>query len=155
MPTTGFLGTRADVLIDLALVVFVAAPFLMTYALRLAARHRYRDHRNLQASLLAGAIVAVILLEVSIRYGPAAAAFRESAYYGTSLVRWLFLVHLAVAIPCFVCWCVLVGVSWRRFRAILPGAFSRSHRRWGHVTYVGLWLTCATGVALYVLSFAL
>ena len=155
MPTTGFLGTRADVLIDLALVVFIAAPFLMTYALRLAARRRYRQHRNLQVSLIAGAIVAVVLLEASIRYGPAAAAFQQSAYYGTSLVRGLFLVHLAVAIPCFVTWCTLVVMSWRRFRGILPGSFSATHRWWGWVTYVGLWLTCITGVALYVLSFAL
>ena len=34
---TGFLGTRADVFMDLAIAFFVAAPFLMTYAIRLAA----------------------------------------------------------------------------------------------------------------------
>ena len=37
MPTTGFLGTRADVFVDIALVLFIAAPFLMAYALRLPA----------------------------------------------------------------------------------------------------------------------
>ena len=49
---TGFLGTRADVFMDLAIAFFVAAPFLMTYAIRLAARGRYRAHRNLQAGLV-------------------------------------------------------------------------------------------------------
>ena len=58
MPTTGFLGTRADALIDLAIVFFVLAPFLMIYALRLAAQRRHREHRNLQAGLLLAAIVA-------------------------------------------------------------------------------------------------
>ena len=33
---TGFLGTRADVFMDLVITFFVAAPFLMTYAIRLA-----------------------------------------------------------------------------------------------------------------------
>ncbi len=155
MPTTGFLGTRADALIDLAVVFFVAAPFLMAYALRLAARRRYRKHRNLQASLIAVGIVAILLLEASIRYGGGAAAYAQSAYYDTPLMRGLFILHLAIAIPWFVCWCTLVGVSWRRFSGILPGSFSSAHRRWGQVTYVGLWLTCVTGVVLYVISFAL
>ena len=66
LPTTGFLGTRADAFMDLAIVFFILAPFLMAYALRLAARRRHREHRNLQASLLAAAIVAVLMLEISI-----------------------------------------------------------------------------------------
>ncbi len=155
MPTAGFLGTRADALIDFALVVFIAAPFVMTYALRLAARQDFREHRNLQAGLIAVAIVAILLLELSIRYGAGAAAFEQSAYYGTPLMEGLFLLHLAVAIPTFVGWCTLVGMSWRRFPRILPGNFSLAHRRWGRLTYAGLWITCLTGVVLYVLSFAL
>ena len=40
MPATGFLGTRADVFVDVAMVFFAAAPFLMGRALRLAAQRR-------------------------------------------------------------------------------------------------------------------
>ena len=112
---TGFLGTRADVLMDLAITFFVAAPFLMTYALRLAARGRYRAHRNLQAGLVVSGTVAVLLLEGSIQYGEAMAAYAQSAYYGTPLIRGLFSVHLWVAIPWFIGWCVLTGVSWRGY----------------------------------------
>ena len=86
MSTTGFLGTRADVFMDLAIAFFVAAPFLMTYAIRLAARGRYRAHRNLQAGLVVAGTVAVLLLEGSIQYGEAMAAYAQSAYYGTPLV---------------------------------------------------------------------
>ena len=93
---TGFLGTRADVFMDLAITFFVAAPFLMTYALRLAARGRYKAHRNLQAGLVVGGTLAVLLLEGSIQYGEAMA-----------------------------------------------------------VTYAGFWFTCITGVAMYVLCYAL
>ena len=79
MPSTGFLGTRADAFIDAAIVFFVAAPFLMAYALRLAARRRHREHRNLQAGLLVAAIVAVLMLEISIRFGNAGEAYRQSS----------------------------------------------------------------------------
>ena len=155
MPTTGFLGTRADALIDLTLVFFVAAPFLMAYAVRLAARGRHRAHRNLQAALVVAAVVAVLLLEWSIRYGGAMAAYSQSAYYRTPLLIGLFYLHLAVAIPSFVAWCVLAGASWRRFSRVLPGRFSRLHRRWGQAAYAGLCLTCVTGVVLYVMCYAL
>ena len=154
MPT-GFLGTRADALIDIAFVFFVAAPFLMTYALRLAALRRRRAHRNLQMGLLLAAIVAVFLLEGSIRFGDGAAAFALSSYYGTPTMNGLFVVHLAVAIPTFIAWCVLARISWRRFTRDLPGPFSARHRRWGLLTYAGLWATCITGSVLYVLSYAL
>ena len=117
MPATGFLGTRADVFVDVAMVFFVAAPFLMAYALRLAARQRYRAHRRLQVGVLAGGIVAVLLLEGSIRFGQAVEAFTVSAYYGTASMAGLFAVHLVVAIPTFLAWCALAVLSWRRFPA--------------------------------------
>ena len=153
MPTTGFLGTRADALIDLAIVFFVAAPFLMVYALRLAARRRHREHRNLQAGLLAAATVAVLMLEISIRFGSAGEAYRASSLYGPSMIV-LFAVHLAVAIPTFILWCWLATLSWRRYSHTLPGSFGRKHRRWGKLAFVGLCLSSATGTGLYVMGFA-
>ncbi len=155
MLTTGFLGTRADALVDVAMVFFAVAPFLMTQALRLAAQRRYRAHRRLQVGVLLGAIVAVVLLEGSIRFGHAVDAFTVSAYYGTATLTGLFAIHLAVAVPTFIGWCVLAILSWRRFTSVLPGSFSPRHRFWGWLTFLGLWLTCLTGLGLYVLSFAL
>ncbi|MDE3263058.1 MAG: DUF420 domain-containing protein [Acidobacteriota bacterium] len=155
MLATGFLGTRADAFVDVAVVFFVAAPFLMALALRLAAQHRYRAHRGLQTGVLLGAIVAVLLLEGSIRFGGAMDAFALSAYHGTATLAGLFGVHLAVAIPTFIAWCVLAVLSWRRFPGVLPGSFGPRHQLWGRLTFAGLWFTCATGVGLYVMSFAL
>ena len=155
MLTTGFLGTRADAFVDVAILFFVVAPFLMTQALRLAAQRRYMAHRRLQVGVLLGAIVAVLLLEGSIRFGHAVDAFTASAYYGTPTMASLFIVHLAVAIPTLIGWCVLAVLSSHRFPVFLPGSFSPRHRFWGWLVFAGLWLTCVTGVGLYVLSFAL
>lgn len=105
--------------------------------------------------VLVGAIVAVLLLEGSIRFGGAMDAFALSAYHGTATLAGLFGVHLAVAIPTFVAWCVLAVLSWRRFPGVLPGSFGPRHQLWGRLTFAGLWFTCATGVGLYVMSFAL
>ena len=153
MPTTGFLGTRADAFIDAGIVLLVVAPFLMAYALRLAARRRHRAHRNLQAGILGVTIVAVLMLEISIRFGNAGEAYRASSLYGPAMVG-LFVVHLAVAVPTFVVWCGLAALSWRRFTHTLPGPFGRRHRLWGKLAFVGLCLSSATGVAMYVMGFA-
>jgi len=154
VPTTGFLGTRADTLIDLAIVFFVLAPFLMVYALRLAAQRRHLEHRNLQAGLLLAAVVAVLMLEISLRFGGAGEAFAASSLYGPPMTA-LFVVHLAIAVPTFILWCWLAALSWRRFSHTLPGPFGRTHRRWGKLAFVGLCLSSATGIGLYVMGFAL
>ena len=153
MTTTGFLGTRADAFVDLAIVFFIVAPFLMAYALRLAAQRRYREHRNLQAGVLVAGIVAVLMLEVSIRFGNAAEAYAASTLYGLPIAT-LFVVHLAVAIPTFIVWCWLATLSWRRFTRTLPGPFGRTHRRWGRLAFLGLCLSSLTGTGLYVMGFA-
>ena len=155
MPDAGFLGARADALVDTAIVFFIAAPFLMAYGLRLARQRRYRSHRKLQLAVLLSGIVAIVLLEVSIRYGAAADAFQESSLHGHPTVTWLFVGHLVVAFPTFVSWCSLAIASARRCTRDLPGSFSSKHRRWGTLTYVGVWLTCITGTGLYVIGFIL
>ena len=153
MPTTGFLGTRADAFVDAAIVFFVFAPFLMAYALRLATQRRHHEHRNLQAGLLLAAIVAVLMLEISIRFGSAGEAYAASSLYGPPMTV-LFVVHLAVAVPTFILWCWLATLSWRRYSHTLPGSFGRTHRRRGKLAFVGLCLSSATGTGLYVMGFA-
>lgn len=154
LPTPGFLGTRADVFVDIAIVFFIVAPFLMAYALRLPAQGRHREHRNLQAGVLVAGIVAVLLLEGSIRFGNASEALAASSLYGLPMAS-LFFVHLAVAFPTFIIWSVLAVLSWRRFSRTLPGPFGRKHRLWGKLAFVGMSLSSATGTGLYVMGFAL
>ena len=155
MSATGFLGTRADALVDIAIVFFIAAPFLMAYALRLAKQRRFRSHQRVQLAVLLAGVAAILLLEVSIRFGGASAAYRESSLHGHAMVTSLFVAHLVIAFPTIASWCALAIVSSRRFSRELPGSFSAKHRRWGGLTFVGVWLTCITGAGLYVIVFAL
>ena len=155
MSGAGFLGTRADLPIDLGIVALVGVTIVMLYALRLAAQGRHDAHRKVQAGLLAVGLVSVLVLEFGLRFGIGAAAYAKSAYYGTWLMTGLFIFHLAVAIPTFLVWCVLACVSWRRFAHVLPGQFSRSHRRFGRATYFGLWVTSVSGVIMYVMAYRL
>ena len=154
MPTVGLLGTRADPLVDSVLLFFIAAPFVMYSALRLARRGRHRAHRNLQVGLLLAMVVAVVVLELSIRSGRTAEAVSGSAFVDTRILAVVFIVHLAVAIPTLLSWIILELLSWPRFLRLLPGSFSPTHTRWGRVTFIGLCVTSATGTGLYVMGFA-
>ena len=153
LDSTGFLGTRADSLIDVSLVVLTATPILMGYAMTFAAGREYLKHRNLQLVGLLLGFGAVVLLETSLQLG-SAKGLLSSEFYGTPAMSRLFGVHLAIAIPTFLLWGILVTVSWRRYTFVLPGTFSRHHRGWRQLTFLGLCLTCATGLALYVMGFA-
>lgn len=83
---------------------------------------------------------------------------RTPSRFGTSTLSAMTsrrtTIVLEVAIPWFIGWCVLTGVSWRRYSRVLPGPFSSTHRLCGVVTYAGFWFTCITGVAMYVLCYA-
>ena len=153
LDSTGFLGTRADSLIDVSLVFLTATPILMGYAMTFASGREYLKHRNLQLVGLLLGFGAVVLLETSLQLG-SAKGFLLSEFYGTPAMNRLFGVHLAIAIPTFLVWGILVTVSWRRYTFVLPGTFSRHHRGWGQLTFLGLCLTCATGLALYVMGYA-
>ena len=78
LDSTGFLGTRADSLIDVSLVVLTATPILMGYAMTFAAGREYLKHRNLQLVGLLLGFGAVVLLETSLQLGSAKGLCRAS-----------------------------------------------------------------------------
>ncbi len=155
MTGPGFLGTRADLLLDSVLLVFVAVPIGILYAIRLAADGRFLAHRKLQLALLMVMLGAVVVLELHIRFGGVTAAVRQSSLDGTAVLITTFLVHLTIAIPSLASWTWLVKRSWSEFDTTLPGVFSAGHKAWGRWTFIGVCLTSATGTALYVMGFAL
>ena len=152
----GFLGSRADLLMDLALVTFILLPGLMVPGFRLARRGRHKLHRSVQTALFLAMTVAVIVLELDIRLtGGAGAIAGRAVGVSASAVRSLLRVHIGIAAVTWIAWAALVILSRRRFGRILPGAFSNTHRTWGRRIWIGVIATAATGTLLYVAAFAL
>lgn len=155
MPIDGLFGTRADFIIDSILIFFIAAPFIMYFSLRLAKSGKHRTHRKIQVGLLLAMLIAVLILELSIRFGSVTDAVAASAFADTWILFVIFSVHLSVAVPTLLSWITLTIFSWSRFLQILPGGFSFRHILWGRLTFFGLCLTSATGFGLYVMEFVL
>ncbi|MDH5680476.1 MAG: DUF420 domain-containing protein [Spirochaetota bacterium] len=150
----GFLGTRADLLMDIIIVIIVIPPILMWYSFRFVPRNKLKIHKNLNLANLAIVLVVVVLFELDVRSSGGSGAFvKLSPYAGRGFLEVLLYFHIAVASITFISWLVLGLLSWKRFATALPGSFSGSHRRWGQGTFLGLLVTAITGVALYVLVF--
>ena len=63
----GFLGSRADLLTDLAPLTFIVLPLVMPLGFRLARKRRYLSHRRVQIGFLCVMTVAVLMLEIDVR----------------------------------------------------------------------------------------
>lgn len=152
----GFFGTRADVLMDLVVIGIILTPLLMLYAFRLARQKRFVAHRNLHAFLIGLLSFAVIAFELDIRLSGGSKAFMHGSPLAETLFLRLFLIfHVLVAVGSFAAWIWLEMKSWKSFLKALPGEFSPRHVVYGKRIYAGVVTTAVTGVALYIMIFAI
>jgi putative membrane protein len=80
----GFLGTRADILLDLVIVSLVVAIPVLAFSWIKGRQGRYALHKRLPLTLLAVLAVAVGAFEANMRsLGGIFAATRASAWSGT------------------------------------------------------------------------
>lgn len=150
----GFLGTRADLLMDVVLIAMLATPFILIQAIRLARRGAYLAHRNIQTVLLAVLVVAVVLFEVDVRTSGGSGTFLgRSAYAGSATLKWLLRVHITVAVTSFLVWSWVVIRAWRDPEPPTPARFGPAHRRTGYLIFAGVTFTSASGAVLYWLAF--
>lgn len=152
----GFLGTRADVLMDVVIVSLVVILPLMAFSWLKARGRAWDAHKKIQVWLASGLGVAVLLFELDLRLsGGIRTLMAPSRYSGTVTLDSVLYIHLLFSLSTAVLWVVLIVLSLRRFPSPpKPAPFSKAHRRLGMIGMVDMALTGVTGVALYVLGFA-
>lgn len=153
----GFLGTRADVLMDVVFVSTLLTPFIVAWGIRFAKRGEFRTHRAVQTVLLVVLLVAVALFEVDVRLsGGSGSLMKGSSYAGTGWLRGVTLAHVLANVVTFFTWLVLVVKSWRRFETpALPGTWRSTHVKLGRFVFGGLVFGAVSAVVMYVLGFVL
>ncbi|MGZ3655925.1 MAG: DUF420 domain-containing protein [Bdellovibrionota bacterium] len=153
---SGFLGTRANILMDFVVIGIVVTPLLMLFAFRLAREKRFVAHRNLHALLITLLLSIVAAFELDIRLSGGSKAFlRGSPFADSSFLHWFLIFHVSIAVCSFIGWIWLEKKSWNSFLKALPGEFSSSHVRLGKCVFNGVVATAVTGVGLYIIGFAL
>ncbi len=152
MMAEGFLGTRSDIVIDSIMVASGLIPLGMIVAIALVSKGKIALHKNLQIFLLLLMTIAVMALEIDIQMGDIARRAHQSSYWGSSILAWLFGVHLFLAFSTFFVWVWLTLKS----SLLYPKPFGNfRHAMWGRILFIDLVMTLATGWGLYILLFAL
>lgn len=151
----GFLGTRADVFMDVVIIIVALVPFLLLGSRWLARTGRLAAHRKAQIVLTTIFAVVIGLFEVYIRIkGGVDGISGGSPYHESTFLYGFLAVHLCFAVSSAVLWAWLFVVSLRRFsNPPAPGAFSANHRRWGTITMGAMGMTAITGLGVYGLCF--
>lgn len=153
----GFLGTRADLLMDIVILALVAVVPIVIYNWSLARNARYALHKRMQISLAAllGAVVG--LFEYNLRLqGGIFKATAASSYTGTTTLNFWIYFHTFFAITTIFIWIGLIIVSLRRFPTPpVPGVFSGTHKFWGRIGMIWMLVTGVTAIPVYVYGFAL
>lgn len=151
----GFLGTRADLFMDVMIVIVAAVPALLALTGALARRGAWRAHKALQTLLTIVFGVVLMSFEVYIRLkGGLDGISAGSSLHQSSFLYGYLAVHLSFAVSSALLWAWLFWLSSRRFPSPpVPGDFSATHRRWGRITLLDMGLTALTGLGLYGLCF--
>ena len=149
----GFLGTRADCYMDIAIILFTTLPFFILIALQLARHRKFISHRNMQIATLALVLIALGIFELDIRLTGGINAFLAHSSMPMSFTRRFLDFHIVIASVTALVWIGLAVTSWTRFTKVLPGRFSSRHIWWGKATFVCICLTSGTGAAVYLMTF--
>ncbi|MCO4771076.1 MAG: DUF420 domain-containing protein [Deltaproteobacteria bacterium] len=152
----GFLGTEADLLIDIIIVALPVVLGVMVLAIREAKQKRWSRHKAIQITLASVLAVVITALEIDLRMmGDGVMAISEqSRFAGTGIVRWTLNVHLVFSTSTAILWIWLIVMSLKRFEnPPRPGAFSERHRFWGRIAAIDMALTAITGLIFYGVCF--
>jgi len=150
MHIEGFLGTRADLMVDIVMVASAALPFLLYGAIYFAKKGEYNLHKWAQIILFTVVTLLVIGLEVDIRFGGLNLVIEQGRYYGTGVLTTIFIIHLIFAVSSALLWLWLIIVSARRY----PVHFRFPHKKYGILVFIDIVLTVITGWVLYAMVFS-
>lgn len=148
-----FLNTRANLLVDIVMLINILAPLIMYFSFKQARQKNHSAHKRTQLWLLIVCFSAVMALEINIRME--GGALVNGVHTDTTLFKWIFGLHVTGAILTYIIWAYLAWKSLKLFNVDLPGKYSKTHKRLGQTIFLGMWFTSASAIAVYVFGFVL
>jgi len=152
----GFLGTPASLMLDVVVCSLVLVVPTLLFSIYLAKfKRNFRLHKKVQ--LVLGVVLAVVvcLFEVDMRMqGGFDELAKDSAYFGTTLMRNVLYIHLFFSVSTVFIWIATYVTALRSFpNPIAPSAFSPKHKLMARIAVADMVATVVTGLMVYYFGF--
>ncbi|MCW8820591.1 MAG: DUF420 domain-containing protein [Sulfurovum sp.] len=152
--TSGFLGTRAPLFMDIVSVIVAALPFLIFGAIMLAKKGNYNAHESVQKLLFVISVIVVAFFEYGVRMEGGYKNLMEGSSVSHDYLLYVLIFHIIISVITLILWVMtLYGAKRYKRQTTLPGLYSQSHKKDGIRTFIGIILTMLTGGWVYALLF--
>ena len=152
----GFLGTRADILVDVVTLSFIVIlPILIASWWLVRKKKDYLNHRRIQLYLgiTLGVVVGIFEYDLS-QSGGIFEMTKGSIYEGTAILNWTIYIHTIFSVLTSVIWVGLIVMSLIKFGSKpRPNDFSGKHKFWGRIGMFTMFMAGITSPPLYYFGF--
>ena len=149
----GFLGTRAPFFMDMVTLIVAVLPLLVGVAISFAKKGNYTLHGTVQTLIFVISVLIVGYFEYGVRLGGGYEAFVKETHVSHDYLFVVLVVHIIISVLTLGIWISTLFKARKDYERGLPGLYSRSHRRAGLRTFIGIVLTSLTGIWVYLLLF--
>lgn len=141
------------IIMTAVLIVTLVAPIFSYYAIKKARQRDLKTHKKIQTLVYAVCIVAILVLELLIRFsGGSGSMFKDSSHADNPVFKTILIAHIIGAVLTYILWTFLIIKSRRKFHKTLPGAFSVNHKRMGIIVFIGLVYTGSSALVVYLMT---
>lgn len=152
--TSGFLGTRAPLFMDIVSVIVFALPFLIYGAITLAKKENYSAHESVQKLLFVISVIVVGFFEYGVRMEGGYKSLMEGTSVSHDYLLYVLIFHIMISVTTLILWIMTLSRAKRyKKQSSLPGLYAKSHKKDGQRTFIGIILTMLTGAWVYALLF--
>lgn len=152
--SSGFLGTRAPLFMDIVSVIVLLLPFLIFGAISLAKKGNYRAHESVQKLLFVVSVIVVAFFEYGVRMEGGYKNLMEGTSVSHDYLLYVLIFHIIISVVTLILWVMTLSFARRYKRqSTLPGLYSKNHKKDGIRTFIGIILTMLTGAWVYALLF--
>jgi putative membrane protein len=138
---------------DFVMIMVALLPLLVLLAISFAKKRNYRLHGLTQSILYVVAVIVVGYFEYGVRLGGGYEAFVKNTHVSHNYIFVVLMVHIVISVITLGIWASTLIRARKDYESGLPGPYSRSHKKAGFRTFIGIALTSLTGIWVYLLLF--
>ena len=142
----GFFGTRAPFFMDMVTFIVALLPLLVSIAIYFAKKKSYRLHAFTQVFIYIFSMIIIVYFEYGVRLGGGFNYFIEGTHLSHNYIFVVLMFHIAVSIMTMLIWSVTIFMTRKQLA-------TKTHKKAGVYTFIGVVLTSLTGIWVYSLLF--